>query len=583
MGKFWIFLIATILVACGGQSATAMIEPTLAQIEPTLTKPPAPTATLAVSGAHITPMVERPSPAAFEGLALPTERGKFFAASGVCTTCHTQHVDGDGNDVSIDAFWRGTMMANSARDPYWQASMRGETWVHPDLGPIIQDTCTTCHMPMARATQKFTGGAGQALDGGFLGPTNDLYDLGIDGTSCTLCHQIKIDKLGEYESFDGGYVIDATLTTGERLTHGPYEVTPDLVTIMQSISGYIPKQGTHIQTSEMCATCHTLFTPTIDNNGEVAGHFPEQTPYLEWQASEYADQQSCQDCHMPEVPGQVVLSVTGGPERAPFSQHSFVGGNTYALHVLRHFGEQMDLTASSAQIDAALDRSYAQLQEQTAQITLVNLDLSGSTLEADVMLSHQVGHKFPSGFPSRRVWIHLTVFDAQGNVVFESGNWAADGSIVENDNDLNPAAYEPHYQVIKSPEQVQIYEAIIADVDGAVTTVLLRGAGYLKDNRLLPSGFDNAIAGQDAAVRGLASDDADFQGDGDRVVYQVEVGNAPAPFRVTVELLYQSISYRWAMNLNKYQGPEGELFLSFYDELPNFPVVVASDVADVGE
>jgi hypothetical protein len=528
-------------------------------------------------------MVEMPQPDAFDGLPLPAERGEYFATSGVCTTCHTEHINGEGFDVSIDSFWRGTMMANSARDPYWHASMRGETLAHPELNAVIQDTCTTCHTPMARTTRKFAGGEGLALDGGFFDPANELHALGIDGTSCTLCHQIEADKLGEHESFEGGYVVDASLPTGERFNFGPYEVTQDFATIMQSTSGYIPQQGVHIQTSEMCATCHTLYTPTIDNTGEVAGLFPEQTPYLEWLASNYAEQKSCQDCHMPEAPGQVVLSVTGGPERSPFSQHSFVGGNVYALSLLRNFGEEMELTASSTQIDAALNRAHKQLQEQAAQITLENLDLTVSTLKADVVLSHQVGHKFPSGFPSRRVWIHLTVFDSQGNVVFESGNWAADGSIVGNDNDLDPSAYEPHSQVIESPEQVQIYEAIIGDVDDSVTTILLRGAGYLKDNRLLPVGFDKMAVDQDIAVCGLAAEDADFQPSGDRVVYQVDLADAPGPFTVTVELLYQSIGYRWAQNLNQYEAPEPERFLSFYETLPNIPMVVASDVAEVGE
>jgi hypothetical protein len=585
MRNTWIILLVFLLVACGGesQSPTVTVEPSATEMTVVSTETPVPTPTLAVTGAQITPMLEMPQPAAFEGLDLPTERGEFFATAGVCTNCHTKNIDGEGHDVSIDSFWRGTMMANSARDPYWQASVRGETLAHPELDSVIQDTCTTCHTPMARTTRKFEGGVGEALDNGFLDPENELHALGIDGTSCTLCHQIEADKLGEHESFEGGYVIDEALPTGERLNHGPYDVAEDFANIMQSTSGYIPQQGAHIQTSEKCATCHTLFTPTIDNNGEVAGLFPEQTPYLEWLASDFADVQSCQDCHMPEAPGQVVLSVTGGPERSPFSRHSFVGGNTYALSLLRNFGGEMDLTASSTQIDAALNRAHTQLREQTAQIRIDRLDLSESTLKADVVLSHQVGHKFPSGFPSRRVWIHLTVFDSQGKVVFESGNWAADGSIVGNDNDLESTTYEPHYQVVDNSEQVQIYEAIIGDVDDAVTTILLRGAGYLKDNRLLPGGFDKEHAEEDIAVHGDATNDADFQAGGDLIVYQIDVAESSGPFTVVVELLYQSIGYRWAQNLKQYQAPEPERFLSYYEALPNIPVVVASDVAEVGE
>ena len=42
-------------------------------------------------------------------------------------------------------------------------------------------------------------------------------------------------------------------------------------------------------------------------------------------------------------------------------------------------------------------------------------------LTVDVLVESQVGHKLPSGFPSRRVWLHLIVQDANGGVVFELG------------------------------------------------------------------------------------------------------------------------------------------------------------------
>ena len=41
-------------------------------------------------------------------------------------------------------------MANSARDPYWQAAVRRETVDHPAAASAIQNECSACHMPMAR-------------------------------------------------------------------------------------------------------------------------------------------------------------------------------------------------------------------------------------------------------------------------------------------------------------------------------------------------------------------------------------------------------------------------------------------------
>ena len=204
-------------------------------------------------------------------------------------------------------------------------------------------------------------------------------------------------------------------------------------------------------------------------------------------------------------------------------------------------------------------------------------------MTADVSVRSEVGHKFPTGFPSRRVWIHLTVKDAEGQVVFESGIVNPDGSIEGNDNDADPAAYEPHYTIIDNPDQVQIYEPIIRDTEGAVTTVLLRGAGYLKDNRLLPAGFDKVSAHEDIAVHGAALEDEDFTGGGDRLQYAIDVGDSQGPFEVMVELLYQPIGYRWADNVRLYDAPEPARFIEYYEQVPNLPVVIDSATAEVGE
>jgi hypothetical protein len=519
---------------------------------------------------------------------LPVERGDYFATSGVCSACHKNMLDGDGNDVSLDTFWQGTMMANSSRDPYWQASVRGEVISHPDYDEVIQDKCTTCHTPMARTTRVFSGNQGVLLDEGFLDPENDLNILALDGISCSFCHQIEETGLGEPQSFDGHYVIDKTTPAEDgRPSYGPYQIDESRAVIMRSASGFVPEQSDHIQSSELCGSCHTLYTPTVDNDGEIAGLFPEQMPYIEWQASDYAVVQSstggksCGDCHMPEAPGTVVLSTTGGPERSPFSIHSFAGGNTYALKLLKNFGDDLNLTASSEEVDAALARALDQLQNQTAEISLENLMIDGNTLQVEVDVTSQVGHKFPTGFPSRRVWVHLKVTDAAGDMVFESGGWDQQGGIFGNANDLDEGAYEPHYEIITDPDQVQIYEAIMGDVDQAVTTTLLRGAMYLKDNRLLPAGFDKRSASDDIAVHGIAASDENFQGGADRLVYEIALDDGTGPFSITAELLYQSIGYRWAQNLARFDAPEPQRFISYYQQVENAPTLVASVTTEI--
>ena len=408
-----------------------------------------------------------------------------------------------------------------------------------------------------------------------------MYPFSIDGVSCTLCHQIEEAGLGEPESFSGHYVIDTDRPRGERLNYGPYPVEDTQSSIMTGASGFIPTQSDHMGRSEFCATCHTLYTPYVDATGQIAGEFPEQMPYQEWLHSDYKATHTCQACHMPTAQGGVQISITGGEPRSPFHQHTSVGGNTYMLHVLRAFGEEIEVTAASDQFEATIERALDQLQKRTASVTFEDVRLSGSQLTAKVVLESQVGHKLPTGFPSRRAWLHFTVQDASGQILFESGAFNPDGSIIGNDNDADPTSYEPHYTVIDSPDQVQIYEAIMQDTSGDVTTTLLRGAAYAKDNRLLPKGFKNDTAPDDVAVRGLATGDENFGGGGDKIQYTLDLGNHQGPFTVIAELLYQSVGYRWADNLHRHEGPEIARFFDYSQEVPNLPVVIASQKAQI--
>ena len=99
------------------------------------------------------------------------------------------------------------MMANAARDPYWQAAVREEVLSNPEYRTVIEDKCTTCHTPMARFSEAAAGGEGSLLDDGYVDPEHPSHALAMDGVSCTLCHQIQPDRLGEAESFTGGFVI----------------------------------------------------------------------------------------------------------------------------------------------------------------------------------------------------------------------------------------------------------------------------------------------------------------------------------------------------------------------------------------
>jgi hypothetical protein len=74
----------------------------------------------------------------------------MFVTSHECVACHNGLTTPAGEDVSIGVSWRASMMANSSRDPYWQAGVRREIVDHPQAAAAIEDECAICHMPMSR-------------------------------------------------------------------------------------------------------------------------------------------------------------------------------------------------------------------------------------------------------------------------------------------------------------------------------------------------------------------------------------------------------------------------------------------------
>src|SRR5688572_24796808 len=81
----------------------------------------------------------------------------LFQTSDRCFACHNGLATSAGEDISIGLNWRPTMMANSARDPYWQAGVRREILDHPESKAAIEEECAKCHMPMASVQSKYEG------------------------------------------------------------------------------------------------------------------------------------------------------------------------------------------------------------------------------------------------------------------------------------------------------------------------------------------------------------------------------------------------------------------------------------------
>jgi hypothetical protein len=492
-----------------------------------------------------------------------------FLTSDRCIACHKGITTSEGQDVSIGFDWRPTMMANSGRDPYWQAAVRRELVDHPDASAAIQNECSRCHMPMANETARRGGGTGSVFanvpHAANPGPE---AALAADGVSCSICHQIRPDGLGEEESFVGGFTIAAAGPPDGRRVFGPFEPDEGGVGIMRSATGYRPTEGSHVQTSELCASCHTLLTHAILDTGHEGPEFPEQVPYQEWQASDFPGRgERCQTCHMPEVSEAVPVTSVLGQPRSEVSRHVFRGGNFFMLKVLSRYRDELGVMALPQELQLAAARTVDHLRGSTATVDVVPLESDDGTVSFDVRVRNLAGHKFPTAYPSRRAWLHVRVRDTVGRTVFESGAFRDDGSIAGNDNDERGDRYEPHHATIDDPRQVQIYEAVMVDENGTVTTGLLEADRWVKDNRLPPEGFDPSGAEHRIGVYGDAADDPSFGDGGDRVRYRIPDAGGRGPYDVEVELWFQPIGYRWAHNLDEYDTFETDRFGRYYREM----------------
>ena len=519
-----------------------------------------------------------------------------FVGSSHCAKCHNELADSQGNDVSIADYWRSTMMANAAKDPLWRAKVQSEVARNPSLEKVIKNTCVICHMPMAWTQvqsnkNKYASdddNSSNAFDH-FLDRNAALHETALDGVSCSLCHQIQQSGLGTVASYSGQFVIDTSIPAPQRPIFGPY--TEVYQEAMISALGYTPTYGPQTTESALCATCHTLYVPYVDAEGTIQGKVPEQTVYLEWLQSAYGkaatngnssatEIRTCQDCHMPLASeGKMLIAKPAHEDVEPkerFNKHNFVGGNVLMMNILNDHIAPLGLSASGKDFQATRNRTLRQLQTDTARVSLQKIRRNKDELTAVVRVENLVGHKFPSGFPSRRTWIHFTVINGLGEKIFESGQPRADGSIAGDNSDENNG-FEPHYDFISKPEQVQIYETLMRDTDGQLTFTLLRGAEHLKDNRLLPYGFNKRAASPDIRVTGRADQDENFTGGSDMVTFSVPLGIAAGPYTVRAEILYTPVSYAFINDLQKDDNqPAVHQFQQYYDKADRTPVTVAA-------
>lgn len=527
-----------------------------------------------------------------------SKTGVFLAAAD-CGQCHTASKPGDipavmrspdlqvsanqpspdGADISPFAGWKSSVMANAFTDPYYRAVMKHETEVFPHLAGFIEDTCLTCHTPMGRTHAHQAGVSLEesdscGLEGGCYRADQAMTDPHArEGISCTVCHQITGSVLeGQVDS--GNYEIADSNHPEAMTIYGPFQNPAGQA--MENAVGFTPEFGLQLGDSRLCASCHELYTPTVDMatgqpNGQV---FPEQTPYTEWLNSDFGpgggNTTSCQQCHMARdeisenFQTRIAVRPNGSvnvnwPERSPFAPHVLIGGNTWLLETLELFREELGRTDIN---EAGEFADTANLSRELLK-TAADLDYSGQSfseqkLSFDLTIRNNTGHKLPTSFPSRRMWLATRVTDSRGTTVFESGfpdenyQLAQDAAfttdacmaIKKPEGFDSSGCYQGHLNQVSSPEDVPVYEMILGSTRGSITHVLLYASAPLKDNRIPPRGFDILTVPDRVKPTGIDGD-PDFnlgnQGQ-DTVAYRLPVSDtAVPPFTVESRLYYQSI------------------------------------------
>ena len=367
-------------------------------------------------------------------------------------------------------------------------------------------------------------------------------NLARDGISCAVCHHISAEGLSDEQRNTGNFA-----TGPDDELYGPYQSDSVVTRPMENALGIRPLHGGQVSDSALCSSCHNILLPVLDNDGQAIKvatidgkdlfNSYEQTTGLEWENSVFSQSgtfRSCQDCHMPRdfagerLEGILIANIESEafaptenrlPDaditltpRDEFGRHSLHGLNVF----LNQMFQQFPLLLGIRQIDYAgaiqpstqpalvtgCESMLRMARDESADVEITSLAIStAGKVEAEVLVTNKAGHYLPSGVGFRRAFVEFVV-NAEDGPLWASGRTNELGVILDGTgNEILPTEYgrddstlyQPHHEVITSGDQVQIYQELIRDSAGILTTSFLRRAHTVKDNRLRPKGFDAAF------------------------------------------------------------------------------------------
>ena len=253
--------------------------------------------------------------------------------------------------------------------------------------------------------------------------------------------------------------------------------------------------------------------------------------------------------------------------RAHYRRHALRGGNAYLLDRLSEHAAWLNAGITAEELAGAAAATRAFLGRAA------RLELKETRGALAVTVINETGHKLPTGYPTRRMWLHVVALDAAGAVVFETGRFdARAGTLLDGEGRRldGPEAILPHRTELAGADDPIVWEAVPVDARGRRTHLLLGTAAIAKDNRILPAGW--RAAHPDAArTRAIGVEgDRDFAPGRDTVAIRL-----PAAARtVRAQLLYQAIPPETIESYDPRSGPEAARFREI-TRVPPAPEVLA--------
>jgi hypothetical protein len=218
-------------------------------------------------------------------------------------------------------------------------------------------------------------------------------------------------------------------------------------------------------------------------------------------------------------------------KRSGYRRHLLLGINLFALEMFKQFRTELGLYTPDPQqgvlnpdpmirqslntedgLDTAIDQGTNLIAKtKTADVKILCVVRRRDAWQVDVQVTNKAGHSFPSGVGFRRAFLNFQVLTEADEVLWASGNIAPANSgalnglkgVIVNGQGaplltetFTPSQqhFQPHYwgrNPITREDQVQIYEELVRNPEGFLTTSFLALNQKAKDNRLQPQGWSS--------------------------------------------------------------------------------------------